>query len=254
MIGQLINAGAQIASQKIASDTARKNTDLTNKANRELAEYQYQKNLENWHLQNEYNTPAKQMERFKEAGLNPHLVYSQGNPGNAAQIGQYQAPRMEYNYKPSLDPLAIIGAFQNFQLQRAQIDNVRADTEIKEATASYKQQGLQDMLSILASKNLITDQQREKLATELGWFNAPTTDQGWKPKTRGQELLESQLNMKQEGVRRLKQDTSRLFYDTKMKEYMSNWYDVNFWSKLAQGFGLKLPTLNMKSGSFRNRK
>lgn len=32
--------------------------------------------------QNEYNSPANQMSRFKAAGLNPNLIASQGNPGN----------------------------------------------------------------------------------------------------------------------------------------------------------------------------
>jgi len=32
--------------------------------------------------QNAYNSPSAQMARFKSAGLNPNLVYSQGNPGN----------------------------------------------------------------------------------------------------------------------------------------------------------------------------
>lgn len=34
--------------------------------------------------QNEYNSPEWQMMRYKQAGLNPALVYSQGNPGNQA--------------------------------------------------------------------------------------------------------------------------------------------------------------------------
>lgn len=37
---------------------------------------------------NEYNTPKNQMKRFKEAGLNPNLVYGQGNPGNQSQPQQ----------------------------------------------------------------------------------------------------------------------------------------------------------------------
>lgn len=32
--------------------------------------------------QNQYNSPRAQMARYQSAGLNPHLVYSQGNPGN----------------------------------------------------------------------------------------------------------------------------------------------------------------------------
>ena len=37
-------------------------------------------------MQNAYNTPAKQMERIKQAGLNPALMYGQGNTGNAMQL------------------------------------------------------------------------------------------------------------------------------------------------------------------------
>lgn len=44
-------------------------------ANMELAKYQ-----------NRYNSPAAQMARYKEAGLNPNLIYSQGNPGNMSPI------------------------------------------------------------------------------------------------------------------------------------------------------------------------
>jgi len=36
-----------------------------------------------WRKMNEYNTPSKQMNRFRNAGLNPNLIYSQGNAGNA---------------------------------------------------------------------------------------------------------------------------------------------------------------------------
>lgn len=44
-------------------------------ANMRLAQYQ-----------NEYNSPVNQMKRFAEAGLNPNLVYSQGNAGNMSPI------------------------------------------------------------------------------------------------------------------------------------------------------------------------
>lgn len=36
-------------------------------------------NLELWNLQNQYNSPAEQMKRYQDAGLNPNLVYSQQN-------------------------------------------------------------------------------------------------------------------------------------------------------------------------------
>lgn len=36
--------------------------------------------------QNRYNSPAAQMQRYKMAGLNPNLIYSQGNPGNMTPL------------------------------------------------------------------------------------------------------------------------------------------------------------------------
>lgn len=40
-------------------------------------------NLELWKLQNEYNTPLAQMQRFQDAGLNPNLIYGQQNMASA---------------------------------------------------------------------------------------------------------------------------------------------------------------------------
>ena len=53
--------------------------EMQNKWNRENAEYVYQKDLEQWNRENEYNSPAAQMQRYKEAGLNPNLIYGQSN-------------------------------------------------------------------------------------------------------------------------------------------------------------------------------
>ena len=36
-------------------------------------------NLQLWNLQNEYNSPLAQMQRYSEAGLNPNLIYGQQN-------------------------------------------------------------------------------------------------------------------------------------------------------------------------------
>lgn len=40
-------------------------------------------NLELWNLQNQYNSPAEQMKRYQDAGLNPNLIYSQQNTASA---------------------------------------------------------------------------------------------------------------------------------------------------------------------------
>lgn len=60
-----------------------------------LAQLANKQEIDMWNMQNAYNTPAAQMERFKAAGLNPNLVYQMGTPGNASSapgVHQSQAP------------------------------------------------------------------------------------------------------------------------------------------------------------------
>lgn len=60
-----------------------------NKENRKLAEFQNDANTRFQEKMLEYNTPANQMARFQDAGLNPRLIYGQGNPGNQSAAQQY---------------------------------------------------------------------------------------------------------------------------------------------------------------------
>lgn len=101
-----------------------------NTANMELAKYQFEKNKEMWDLQNVYNSPVKQMERLKAAGLNPNLVYGNGAVGNTTS----GAPQME---RPNIEPLSN-GGFVSDAVQRslftgAQIDNLRQQTELSKS-------------------------------------------------------------------------------------------------------------------------
>lgn len=60
----------------------RKMLDYQNKVNRANAEWQLAQNRLLANEQRLYDSPKMQMARWKEAGMNPHLAYSQGNPGN----------------------------------------------------------------------------------------------------------------------------------------------------------------------------
>lgn len=48
------------------------------------AEQQNAFNVAMWNAENEYNTPANQMRRFQDAGLNPNLIYGQQNTSASA--------------------------------------------------------------------------------------------------------------------------------------------------------------------------
>lgn len=67
--------------------------------------------IEMWEMQNRYNTPAAQMARFAEAGLNPMLVYQQGNPGNASSAPGTHVPNVRLT--PNADKQAEINNVLN---------------------------------------------------------------------------------------------------------------------------------------------
>lgn len=96
----------------------------------QLQEKQNQFNLEMWNLQNEYNSPQAQMKRYEEAGLNPALIYSQGNPGNAATApvkGVPEAPDV------SKDMRELSQAFNIEGLKTAIANRKKAQADAKDA-------------------------------------------------------------------------------------------------------------------------
>lgn len=123
----------------INSQTAKKNTQRTIQANKEMAEYAYSKDLEMWHKQNEYNTPELQMERIAKAGLNPNMVYGTGTvTGNTSgQMPKYQAPRQDSNLKGIQMP-NMLGLFQDMKMKSAQIDNISAATKLSQEQTAHE--------------------------------------------------------------------------------------------------------------------
>lgn len=96
-----------------------------NKKNLELAKFQNDANQAAIDRQNSYNSPQAQMARYKEAGLNPNLIYSQGNPGNQSGISQYpDVGRPDYqSIAAKLAP-----DFNQARLADAQVDAQNAKT------------------------------------------------------------------------------------------------------------------------------
>lgn len=72
-------------------------TERANKANKELAEYSFDMQRQMIQEQNAYNSPVQQIARYQEAGLNPSLIYGNGqsSPGNQSSLARYDAPTMQ---------------------------------------------------------------------------------------------------------------------------------------------------------------
>lgn len=123
--GSLILAGGNLASGL-----------LSRSASKSAAKAQYRYNMELLQYQNAYNAPAARMERLKEAGLNPMLVYGNGSvvgntsgsghgvsvtPADYSGVGRAAGQAAEMLYKRSK-------MNQDVQLGQAQIDQVKANT------------------------------------------------------------------------------------------------------------------------------
>lgn len=122
-------------------------TGQQNKKSRQFTEKMYgiQKadNLAFWNMQNEYNSPQSQMKRFQEAGLNPHLIYGQGNSGNAQQIStpdvqpaQFRTP--EWGNAVSAGALGYINSIYDLEIKQAQNDLLKSQVTTQTAEAALK--------------------------------------------------------------------------------------------------------------------
>ena len=78
-----------------------------------------------WEKNNEYNDPTQQMARLKNAGINPHLAYSQGGVTNTSSSpASSNASSMPEGRAPQIDTNALLNA----RLVGEQINNIKADT------------------------------------------------------------------------------------------------------------------------------
>lgn len=112
----------------------------TRKFAAEQADLQYYRSLNMMQMQNEYNSPAAQVARLKQAGLNVGLMYQ--NAGAGGESAQPASPEMATwsPIAPNVDGLNLIA---QAALQKAQIDNIEADTAKKrEETGNVKQDTL----------------------------------------------------------------------------------------------------------------
>lgn len=94
-------------------------------------------NLAQWNRENEYNSPAAQMARMRQAGLNPDLMYGDVSP-TGASIGK-SMPSMQQFENP------LNGAASIMQMTGAQIANIMADSRLKDAQARNLDQGTEKL-------------------------------------------------------------------------------------------------------------
>lgn len=166
----VIAGGIQAAGSLIGSALSNASTARQNKLSRKFSEHMYARqrgdNLADWAMQNEYNSPANQMKLFKDAGLNPNLLYGDGGGFTAASpVRSSDAPTPTFNSSR----WDIGGAVQNgltayfdTQIKQAQVDNLTTQNTVLTQDALLK-----------AAQTIATTAQAEKTSqdTSTGKFN-----------------------------------------------------------------------------------
>lgn len=159
LIGAIIQTGGALYDSSQNRKTAKENTNKTIAAQKAEAELAYQRSVQMWNMQNAYNSPEAQMQRFRAAGLNPHLIYGQGNPGNASSPPQYQPANLQYRYEAPtygaaigsiLPTLMAVGTWmQNMRLSEAELRSkgVQAERGLTETERSRQ------MIEFLKQRN-----------------------------------------------------------------------------------------------------
>lgn len=108
-------------------------------------------NLKMWEKENAYNSPAAMMARYKEAGLNPALIYGQSNQGGSVATANLDSGRITgagttkdwRPQAPDLSGLATgiadgVNAYYNLEQKSAQTDNLRATNNVLQEEARLK--------------------------------------------------------------------------------------------------------------------
>lgn len=104
--------------------------------NQEMQQNQQRFDLDMWNRMNAYNSPQAQMARFKEAGLNPHLIYGKGTAGNTTPLKSPDVkPYNRAEMNSVTNGLDVFGDMYQFKQLQAQTDNTQANTDVQNATA-----------------------------------------------------------------------------------------------------------------------
>lgn len=137
-IAAAIAGGAALAGTAVNAITQGNQNKKNRAFSREMYERQKADNIDFWNTQNSYNSPAAQMQRLKEANLNPHLAYGNGsvaNTGGSISSPHFSTPDQK---APTIDLPAVVQGYFNVKQQAANINNTQKQGDILALEAQKK--------------------------------------------------------------------------------------------------------------------
>lgn len=188
LIGTGISAVSSLFGQNMQSQNVREQLKVQqqeNALNREFNSQQAQLNRDfqrsMWDAYNAYNSPSAQMQRFREAGLNPNLIYGSLNQS----VGSTQ-PGSAASYSSGISPVSLdtsnlsnLGATAESALQNvANYNKTKAEASITATRAQYEEAAIQNSITLgklqiidLQNYNDLNPLRKDKMAAELNVFS-----------------------------------------------------------------------------------
>lgn len=194
--------------------------------------------LEDWHRQNEYNSPKAQMQRFKDAGLNPQLIYGQGTAGNASATPVQQQKSGNPSFKADLQE--IYGEAQrlaaNMQQTQQTVENLKTNQELMQTNIELQNQlkdirekklpyELDKIDASIYSMNSSSDWKNKMLEPTLRNLNTKT-ELSTRKDAREERWLNSQLLMNSTRRQQVIQQTA-LTIEQRAGQILKNVYQSN---------------------------
>lgn len=104
-----------------------------NRANAQLAKENREFALDMWNRENEYNLPINQVQRYRDAGLNPALMAGQISPGNTSAPKSFDNVGRDYSYirrssEMFNQAVSMVGSLMDLETKKAQKENIQANT------------------------------------------------------------------------------------------------------------------------------
>lgn len=219
---QMTSGLANIASTWIQNRKSRKFSER-------MYDKQYQDNIAFWRMQNEYNSPQKQMERLRQAGLNPNLIYGQGARGATGMAdkistpdvksAQFNAPDMSFIGNAGISAL---NAMYDFDIKQAQIDNMKAQNGAIMAETALKIASTNMSNFDLKFKSDLRDISADAMVESLRQMKT-STDISLRRDEREAAMNSANLKTAAQTILKMREDISRSSQERqRIKEAMKN--------------------------------
>lgn len=177
---------------------------VQNKRNRQFQQNMYNQqkadNIKFWEMENQYNSPIMQMQRLKDAGLNPNLVYG---TGANAQGGSIQSPKQSASDQPAVQ-VQTPNMMDLYNMKKIDAQTALTEQSIKNQQANERLTTITTALQSLAVTAKTTENEflrarleneAKKLVADIGY----TAEQ-----TRTQKITQDSMQV---GMRKTIQDT-----------------------------------------------